>query len=66
MTETYRVVRFYREGRRHKVLRRGLTLAEAQQHCNDPETDSKTATSPEAIKRTRALGPWFDGYERED
>ena len=49
---TYRIVRFFQE--RHKerqVIHTGLTLEEAQEHCNHPHT----------------RGPgWFDGYERED
>jgi len=62
---TYKVVRFYfdRPGYR-RTIRRGLTLAEAQTHCSDPETSSSTATSAEARRRTQRLGPWFDGYER--
>lgn len=30
-----------------------------------PETSSKTATSAAARARTRAYGPWFDGYDEE-
>ncbi len=49
---TYRIVRFFQE--RHKerqVIHTGLTLEEAQEHCNHPHT----------------RGPgWFDGYEKED
>lgn len=59
----YTVVRFYFDARiRQRVIRRGLTLAEAQAHCNDPETSSSTATGKVARARTNALGPWFDGY----
>jgi len=42
-----------------------LTLEEAREHCNDPESSSKTATSPEAKERTEIYGPWFDGFEKE-
>lgn len=50
--ERYQIVRFYyQEGKRRRVLRRGLTLAEAQRHCQDP--------------KTRKEGVYFDGYERE-
>lgn len=60
----YRVVRFYfnRPGYRRTIISR-CTLAEAQRHCNDPETSSTTATSSAAHARTRRMGPWFDGYE---
>lgn len=50
--DTYMIVRFFQDpdqGRR--VIKTGLTLDEAQEHCNDPST--------------RGEG-WFDGYEKED
>jgi hypothetical protein len=62
----YNIVRFYREhpsGIRRRKVRERVTLAEAQAHCNDPETSSSTATSAEARRRTRRVGAWFDGYE---
>ena len=63
---TYSLVRFYfnKPGyRRH--LDHGLSLEEAQRHCNSPETSSRTATSPGAKTVTNRMGPWFDGYEKE-
>lgn len=64
---TYRIVRFYQDNDdlNHTTITRGLTLEQAQAHCNDPETSSTTATSPEAVERTRVHGPWFDGFEKE-
>ena len=60
---TYKITRIYSdENRRERTLTRGLTLGEAQKHCNDPETSSSTCTSPEKIRYTRKVGPWFDGY----
>lgn len=60
----YRIVRFYQRGEtRRRVLATGLTLAEAQAWCKDPETSSTTATTHVGRARTRRLGPWFDGYE---
>jgi hypothetical protein len=63
---SYSIVRHYmnRPGP-GRVIARGLTLAEAQAHCRDPETSSRTATSLSAIETTHRFGPWFDGY-RED
>ena len=62
--ESYKIVRHYfRNGNR--VIARGLTLEEAQEHCRDPETSSKTATKSANVARTRRLGPWFDGYDAE-
>ncbi len=57
----YKIVRFYQNGTR-RTIKTGLTLAEAQAHCRDPETSSRTATSAAAKRRTRRFGPWFDGY----
>lgn len=64
---TYRTVRYYQKRPHlgHEVLAEGLTLAEAQAHCSNPETSSQTATSPAAKDRTSIQGPWFDGYEKE-
>lgn len=42
------------------VIDSSLTLEEAQEHCNDPETSSQTASDDLGID-----GPWFDGYEEE-
>lgn len=64
---TYKIVRFYRDNEdlNRTVVTRGLTQQQAQDHCNDPETSSSTATSPEAVARTKQYGPWFDGWEEE-
>lgn len=60
----YRIIRFYRDTYpRRRTIDTGLTLAQAQAHCNDPETSSSTATGKTARARTRRLGAWFDGYE---
>ena len=44
---TYKIVRFFADDRPSQVIKRGLTLEEAQKHCSDPNT--------------RGEG-WFDGY----
>ena len=61
----YNVVRFYfnRPGHKRTILE-NLTLEEAQRHCSDPETSSSTCTSLTGKRRTRQMGPWFDGYEQ--
>ena len=43
----------------------GLTLEEAQAHCKDDETSSRTATSKEALELTARCGPWFESYGTE-
>ena len=60
----YRIIRHYRDaGIRRRVIERGMSLAEAQGHCADPETSSSTCTNPVGRRRTRTVGHWFDGYE---
>lgn len=65
--DTYKIIRRYFDYERHRprTIARGLTLEEAQRHCQDSETSSRTATSSTAKARTRRCGAWFDGYERE-
>jgi hypothetical protein len=47
------IVRFYRqEGKNRKIMKTGLTLKQAQEHCNDP--------------KTRKENVWFDGYTLQD
>lgn len=62
----YKIVRHYSSHwPNRRTIARGLTLAEAQAHCQDPQTSSSTCTSAAGKRRTRRLGPWFDGYEQE-
>jgi hypothetical protein len=65
MSKTYTVRRFFAEGHPAEVIATGLTLDEAQAHCRDEETNSRTATSESAKSRTAEFGPWFDGYDEE-
>ena len=45
----YKIVRFYFK-KPSRTIRSGVTLREAQQHCENP--------------RTKRDGQWFDGYTR--
>jgi hypothetical protein len=63
---TYKIVRMYFGGDpSRRTIATGLTLEQAQAHCGDPETSSRTCTKSAGKKRTRHFGPWFDGYEEE-
>lgn len=58
----YKVVRmFFKGGKR--TVKTGLSLEEAQEHCRDPESSSKTCKKSRNVQRTRERGPWFDGYD---
>ena len=59
----YQIIRHYQdESKLNEIVGVVQTLEEAQEHCNDPQTSSQTATDPEALERTREFGEWFDGY----
>lgn len=63
---TYKVVRFYYNcSIKNQVIKERLTLEEAQSHCKNPETSSRTCRKPVNVKRTGKFGPWFDGFEKE-
>lgn len=62
---TYRIVRFFEGDHPREVVTTGLTLEQAQAHCKDPETSSRTAEGEHAVARTKQYGAWFDGYEEE-
>ena len=52
--ETYKIVRKHRDMNHpdnNRVIKTGLTLEEAREHCNDPATSEK--------------GVWFDVYCEE-
>jgi len=48
--KTYKIVRFYQDGRPRRTIKRGLNLADAQAHCSKEETHGEG---------------WFDGYDEE-
>ena len=61
----YKIVRSYLNDHPSIVIKRGLTLKEAQAHCKDTETSSKTCTKLDLIAHTQLKGEWFDGYDKE-
>lgn len=62
---SYAIIRFFGNNP-SKVIKRGLTLEEAKDHCKNPETSSRTATSATAKARTKRMGAWFDGFREEE
>lgn len=63
---TYKIVRAHiRDSEPAVVIKSGLTLAEAQEHCKSPETSWRTCTSADSKAYTKKHGAWFDGYEME-
>lgn len=64
---TYKILRFYKDERKDReVIKTGLTLEQAQQHCDDPESSSQTCKQPENKSHTKKHGDWFDGYTKEE
>lgn len=64
---TYKIMRMYQQADEPShVVATGLTLEEAQAHCRDPETSSRTCTDSEGVQRTKVRGPWFDCCTKED
>lgn len=63
----YKIVRHYsNKNISRRTIERGLTLKEAQDHCRDPESHSDTCKKPHNKRRTKRLGPWFDGYAEDN
>ena len=57
---TYSIIRHYQEAGT-EVVDTGLTLEDAQEHCQRDDTSSGRGTAePHPIK-----GDWFDGYSEE-
>lgn len=59
---SYKIVRMYFKGGL-RTIATGLTLEQAHAHCRYPETSSRTCKKSHNVRRTRVMGPWFDGYE---
>jgi len=53
MTTYYKIFRSFHPSlnREKEIIKTGLTLQEAQEHCNDPDTHQE--------------GVWFDGFTEE-
>jgi hypothetical protein len=62
----YRIVRKHFDNSDDVLLETGLTLKQAQKHCSDLDTSSRTCNSRSALLYTQEHGPWFDCYYAED
>lgn len=63
---TYKITRYYSNKKwLNEVVKTGLSLTDAQKHCQDPETCWLTAVEPANKRRTVLHGEWFDGYSKE-
>jgi hypothetical protein len=65
MSDSYKIVLFYEGDHPTEKVRSGLTLEEAQAHCKDSNTTSRTCTTAAGRARTRKHGPWFEGFTKE-
>lgn len=64
--QTYKIRRFYqRDSVPTETVMHGLTLEQAQEHCDDPENSSRTCTAAEGHERTERFGAWFEGFDVE-
>ena len=65
--EVYEIIRMYfRDDIKNKVIKRNLSLKEAQEHCSSKETSSSTCMLPKNRKHTARCGAWFDGYTNQN
>ena len=64
MPNTYKIIRFFEKHPR-KVIKKGVSLKEAKDHCNSKRGSSATATDLEAVMLTKNLGSWFNGWTEE-
>jgi len=67
----YKIVRQYENDRKPRVMRKNLTIEQAREHCEDPETSSKTAKRAcngdevRIEKWHKANKHWFDGFTEQ-
>ncbi len=59
----YKVIRFHKNDGKKVTVAKGLSLSQAQSHCQNPETSSSTAKARAGKRYTAIHGEWFDGYD---
>lgn len=71
--DNYNIVRFFENPEKERrIVQQGLSLKEAREWCDDPETSSYTASYPkgcggneEKIRQWHEKKKhWFDGFEK--
>jgi hypothetical protein len=59
----FQIIRYHQDSDIESIVLKTVgTLEQAQEHCNDPETSSRTCREPAACDYTEIYGSWFDGY----
>lgn len=61
----YKIVRIFDRPRHRRVIRRGLTLAQAQEHLKRDSANSHTDLSSFGRRLFAKRGQWIDTYEPE-
>lgn len=65
-TLSYKIVRYYRDlSVPNETIMTGLYREQAEDHVNNPEASSATATSSLAKELTALKGEWFEGFTAE-
>lgn len=67
--DTYKILRFFKDDAREaRVIKRGISLTEAQAHCTNPESESSFWEGwDDAELNPEGHGvEWFDGYCKDD
>lgn len=60
--QKYKIIRyFFNAPNRNITIKNNLTLKEAQEHCKNPETSSRSCKNNPYNHNI----PWFDGYTEE-
>ena len=63
--KTYMIIRCYERHGVENTPLHSLSLAEAQEHCKDRESDSSTCSELAGKTRTELFGRWFDYFTEE-
>ena len=62
---SYSIVRMHRDDRPDRIMRRGLTLEQAQAHCRREDTHCQEQITDPQTGETRKETIWFDGYQKD-